>query len=71
MNNAPKKRDPKQKPLQGNPWATPRTSAPVEAPKEGTKIESTTSRFTTCKRCMGHGGMDGSCPQCGGTGFLD
>ena len=71
MNRAPKKRDPKQNPMVGNEWVAPRTSKPATAPKAEAKAEPASTRFTTCERCSGAGGMDGSCPKCGGTGFLD
>lgn len=71
MSRAPKKRDPKLNPLQGNEWVAPRTPTPAATPKAAPKAEEVSSRFTTCKRCMGFGGMGGGCPSCGGTGFTD
>jgi hypothetical protein len=67
----PQKRDPKIKPLLGNHlknsgsiWSTANLKEELNQTKKDTK-------FTTCKGCMGLGGMDGNCPKCGGTGFSD
>jgi len=71
MTKVPKKRDPKANPIQGNPWVMPRTPNAEPPPSEKRIPDGKGTRFSTCSRCMGFGGMDGGCPKCGGTGFID
>ena len=71
MTQAPKKRDPVKNPLKGQnnqPPQKPSISTPTETSVKSTPEDT---KWRTCTRCMGFGGMDGSCPKCGGTGFLD
>lgn len=71
MAKAPKKRDPAQNPLQGDKWTLPSTPQLKPTPSQERPQVDTSTRFSTCTRCMGFGGMDGGCPKCGGTGFTD
>ena len=67
MSKTPKIRDINLKPLKGtNLQKVDFVKSPPQITEEK-KI--TDSKFLTCSRCMGFGGMDGSCPKCGGTGF--
>lgn len=71
MTQAPKKRDPIKNPLRGQNQPSsqkPSTSIP---PEKSDVSKPSDTKWRTCTRCMGFGGMDGSCPKCGGTGFLD
>lgn len=70
LTKKPQKRDPKLKPLQG--FSGHQTDSKVsKSPEFDTIQKPKDTRNTTCKRCMGFGGMDGGCPKCGGSGFSD
>ncbi len=69
MTKAPKKRDPNQKPIKGiNRPVSINSQSDLHTEKDRLS-KNQDSKWTTCTRCMGFGGMDGSCPKCGGTGF--
>lgn len=63
----PQRRNPTENPIVGPGSSTPRPSTPKQEPSGGDSTAP--QRFQTCSRCMGFGGMDGSCPKCGGTGY--
>ena len=71
MPQAPKKRDPKLNSLEGKRGIPPRLDSPALNATEEITQPATSTRFSTCPRCMGFGGMGGGCPKCGGTGFTD
>lgn len=71
MTQAPKKRDPSQKPLRGTHNPSPTQIQVNDSVSKEPALKPSTSKWNTCSRCMGAGGMDGSCPKCGGTGYTN
>jgi len=71
MTQAPKKRDPSQKPLRGTYNPTPIQPQVNDSEPKGSVSKPAASKWNTCSRCMGFGGMDGSCPKCDGTGYTN
>jgi hypothetical protein len=69
MTKAPERRSPSKNPINRTPNRVGPT--PMQPSKDKEEVPRPPStKWQTCKGCMGYGGMGGGCARCGGTGYL-